>query len=431
MHATGVMTRPTWRAAGFALAVVLTGCGADTGPAAVPTPDASLQSTAASAQPPGESADAPAPSATEGPLTWQKVLDVGETGRVNSISDVAQLGDRLIAVGTSVHATIIHVGPYESDGLIRVSDDSGSTWRDVATPDVFLGAGLRRIVVVDGEAFVFGGMTSPESQGGFVWRSTDGDSWELGELPGFAGEGWWVTADIAGGPLGWVMIGQRISSEPPHTSEQQVWFTPDWENWELTRSAPGPASETGPNGEESYYDVAVGPEGFVVAAQLLLVGELPVRVLASSDGRDWHESPEQPALPRGTSMSAVAPLGGDWVGAGTISPGDGSPVWKSGNGLDWSQVALLADPQGREGFGWGRFLVSLEDRLFLSTQLRSLTAELEAGVWSSVDGVEWSLLDLDAGASVSSGLWLGDRWLLAGHADTIESNAVIWIGSGG
>lgn len=423
------MRRVTRAAAACALSV-LAGCGAGTEPSALPTSGAPAESTVATARP-SESVETPAPSATEAPLTWEKALDVGETGRVNSFSDVALLGDRLIAVGTSVHATIIHVGPYERDGLIRWSDDDGSTWQDVATPDVFVGAGLSRIVVMDGEAFVFGGRSALGSDAGFsVWRSRDGESWEIGELPGFDGEGW-VTAAVAGGPQGWVMVGQRISPQPPHTSEQQIWFSPDWETWELARTAPGPAPETGPNGEEMYHHVAAGPEGFVVAGQLQFVGELPPRILASSDGREWHEAPEQPHLPRGASMIAVAPLGADWVGAGTSSPGAGAPVWTSPNGLDWSDAALLTDPQAREGFGWGRFLVSVEDRLFLSTQLASLAAAVEAGVWTSVDGTEWSLLDVEAGASVSAGLGLGDRWLLAGHTDTVESNAVIWIGSGG
>jgi hypothetical protein len=419
----------------------MTGCGAEPAGSegrltAAPSPSVAGSATGASTREPSATASTAAtpspaaPIASPGSSTaalgaWNAVLDEGEPGRVNRLYDMARLGERIVAVGESVHTTVIHSGPYERSALLWLSDDGGATWRPIGDDPIFATAGLRRIVVVGDEAYIFGELGSP------VWRSLDGEHWERAQLPGFDADGWSMAA-IAGGPLGWVMVGERTTIDPYHNA-RQIWFSADWQRWELTRNEPGPAAAGAPAGEESYQDVGAGPEGFVVAGRLSLVGETQPRMLASADGRTWHVAPEQPALELGMEPLSVAPLAGDWIAAGAVPDGDrhAPALWHSPNGLDWSLTTRLVDPQARERFGFAHDLVSVADRLFLRTSLVDLATELEAGVWTSLDGVNWELLELDAAASVSAALWLGDRWLLAGYISGAESRAAIWSSAGG
>lgn len=416
----------------------LTGCAAEPAPSAgelTAEPSASdvgsthapasvEPSANATVSPPSETPMESQGSSTGALGAWDVVLDEGHSGRVNRLYDMARLGDRIIAIGESVHAEVVHVGPYERNGLIWVSDDDGATWRSVGDDPVFAGTRLRHIVVVAGEAYVF------DTLGFDVWRSVDGERWELAALPGFEDDGWEL-ADIAGGPLGWVMVGQ-VTTLDPYRNERQIWFSADWQSWELTRSQPGPPHGSGRGGEEWYEGVGAGPEGFVVAGQRNFDEEDQAWMLASADGRTWHVAPEQPALGRDMSPTVVAPLAGDWIAAGAVYDDvPEAPVWHSANGLDWRLVTRLADPEGRPDFGWGQALLSTADRLFLNTWRVGMAAEMETGVWTSLDGTNWELLDLDPAASVSAAIWLGDRWLLAGHIATRESRAAIWSSSEG
>lgn len=366
------------------------------------------------------------------PAGWEETVREGASERVLQVNDMAMRDGVLVAIGEAIHTTMLHIGPYIIDSRIWVSRDAGESWEEVSTGQ-FPNAGLKEVVAGDDGFYLFGYLEAVEADDPYenfsVWHSPDGRTWTKTTLGPFHAMDFQLT-DIEVGPRGWLAIGSLTDFSDGFYSENQIWHSPDGRIWTKTRSA----GTTDPyTGEEGYRDVGAGPEGFVVLGAINEVGGGDAMMLASADGRTWQvASTPSDMTTVGAGVDHVAPIGGDWVIAGSYGAIETGftpvPVWWSSNGMDWKLSAELAHPDRPAGYGWSRELTSSGDRLFLSTGIGGFAEQLEAGVWTSTDGRSWSLLPIDQAAHVAAAMRVDDRFILVGHIATRESDATIWVG---
>lgn len=152
--------------------------------------------------------------------------------------------------------------------------------------------------------------------------------------------------------------------------------------------------------------------------------------LASADGVSWFESSSQPALSDSVALWSLASHGGDWVAAGFSREDGRIPVSWSANGLDWQIVAWLTDPFGREAFGYGAYLVSDGERLFLSAGIQAEGIESRpGGVWTSDDARTWQHLALGEEAEVRAVVRSDGAFLLGGRIGDSGADAMVWNAS--
>jgi serine/threonine protein kinase len=269
--------------------------------------------------------------------------------------------------------TIIAVG--SADGYPAVwQGTSGGAWRLVssltqASADPGL-AGLS--AVTRGPDGWLAAGTGP-----FVLTSTDGTTWRPAgaitrDLAGVS------AVQAAGGAGGYVIAGQV--AEPGGAYRRDIWWSRNLKSWTEAHDL----NET--SGPTQVLAVAAGPSGFVSAGS----ADNKPAVWISPDGRAWTTVNLQ--LPGGASagvIQQVAVSGSRVVALGQQTTPDGiRPLAErsTDGGLSWQLVPFSAPAPGITFTA----LTSSSGGFTAAAQVGQAGADLDAAVWTSPDGANWT-----------------------------------------
>jgi hypothetical protein len=250
---------------------------------------------------------------------------------------------------------------------------SGGAWRLVSSPTLASAdpnlAGL--YAVTHGSAGWLAAGTGP-----FVLTSADGSTWRS------AGA---ITRDLAGvsavhaasGPGGYVIAGEVAQ---PGGYRPDVWWSRDLTSW-VQAQYPDETS-----GSSQVLAVAAGPSGFVSAGS----HDNRPAVWTTHDGRAW--TAVSLPLPAGASagvIQQVAVNGSRVVALGQQTTADGiRPLAEqsSDGGLTWQLVPFSAPGPGLDFTA----LTASPSGFTAAAQFGPAGGDLDAAVWTSADGVNWT-----------------------------------------
>ena len=334
-----------------------------------------------------------------GASSWREVGSFGAPDTIERVTAMVFAGEQFVAVGNyyaTAYAPDDELPPPE--GRVWLSPD-GRTWESLGSLATFKYAFLDKLVAAtDGTLLAFGHALSAAGAGSpAVWRSADGRTWDRFDagLPSDL-----QVVSVAHGARGYLL-----------NSFQQLWFSPDGLAWERVDE------------ERSFRGVGAGDEGFVAWFEAES-GDSAVTI-ASADGREWFAGDSFPG------GALVAPLGPDWISAvvpGVVEFPVDLQIWSSANGLDWTRVGTIHDPQDRDSFGYVHDLVSAGGRVFLTVTLSVCCGvAVPGGVWSSHDGTSWELADTDPESLVTAAAEHDGTIVLGGYIGVTEGRATFWV----
>lgn len=387
-----------------------------------PSPAAPTASDAVASASVPESASAaatsqePSPTSTVGatiPGEWTAAATFSEPGRRYVLGDLAAWSGGLVAVGTRYEqeARGVFGPPPAHAGRVWRSTD-GTEWTDATPAGIFGQVELQHLLAgADGALIVIGDTWTGLDRTSAAWATSDGESWEPIVLEGVPA-GAWITR-VASGAKGH-LAAAHVGAEP-HTL-----FSADGRQWESTLSD---ATAVGYLGS--------GDEGFVAS---IFRGDGAPLIVASSDGREWFDSPTRPG-----GAFLVAPRGADWLAMTTIF-GDALSVEtsQSANGLDWSPLGSVplrsVEFEGVSCSETPGGIHGLPTLSVLGTVLSGPCGEgavVAAGAsYASLDGVDWTRLPFGEQAFAAAAVTVGERVIVGTDTRTnlAENIGVIfWI----
>ena len=327
------------------------------------------------------------------------------SGTEASLAGVAAAGGTIVVVGANV---------------VLTSTD-GSTWTPQALPIVLGVSTARRAVAFGASAFVLAGedgalATSPTGaiwtdrtfatsgvyrsvafdgttyctvgNEGSVARSQNGSAWTL--QAGLVARPLWHWKSVASGAALFVAVG----------ASAEIISSPDCVTWTERNAGVTASPGTGIAGHLS--DVTFGGGSFAaVGEETPDVGEGVALIATSPDGITWTQRAATGLTTDEHSLQAVAQGGGRFVGLGKNHvTGRPIAVVSTDGGLTWTGQTLASFDPFEEvddvAFGNGVF-VAVGDR-----------------VWSSPDGVAWTLRRGYAGTPLRSVAFGGGRFVAGG-----------------
>ena len=282
----------------------------------------------------GRDAAAPSALAAGFPPAQSAAGDFGGGGLPVEVSAIAAAG-----------ATEVAVGSANRGGALWVSADGGSTWhRGALTPPAAGGAGAGQLAGVahgpSGWLAVGGDSTATTGTAAMspaVVGSPDGRTWTVtGSPAAFDGPGRIVTAAVAAGPGGYVIVGK--ASTGPRTVAA-AWYAPGLTGWRRAADArPGALDGAG---NRAMNAVSATSRGFVAVGA---VGERPAAWM-SGTGRTWTlVTLALPADATSAALDYVAANGGTVAAVGTevTAAGQRRPfaAVSTDAGATWTQAQL-------------------------------------------------------------------------------------------
>ena len=333
---------------------------------------------------------------------------------VTTVASIVAADDRFVAIG--------HHWPRVWDDLERevrawTSDDAGRSWEehtvDLGTDDVEVGG---MAVLPDGRFLAVGvvGLTlyrsNNEPPTTAAWISDDGVTWSATSAP-FVGvalpELVISGADVAAGAAGIVV-----------STGGTLWHSTDGRGWDLVHELPAAVATHG---------LDAGLEGFVAAAHETDGGAQ--FVLASGDGREWHQ--------RELVIGDITGIGGDWLGTAFSLDPSTIFILASANGLDWAAAVDVNDltaadgPKAGQGMESGITEVTLAsdgELVVLTLGWNHCCVQRAAGVevHASADGRTWEKLDLQPDAFVGAAASTERVRVLAGYVGR-AAEAAFWV----
>ena len=353
-------------------------------------------------------------------MGWRTVATFGAGGGWDYATAVVRSGETFLAVGFRMEPGN-KVGYNYVQGHQWTSSD-GQSWTEVPpgtefdvdlffVQDVVAGPSGSFIAYLSVSYALDSGSTKNA-----VRRSTDGRTWQEADTdldPGLQ------ITKVVRGAHGYLLLAQSLGTEP------SLWLSADGLQWEEVYRFSDATHIVGLD------DIGAGDEGFVAfGVRVALDGTWERFAFASADGREWVNAsqPFGAEDPQYRPPLVIAPLGPDWIAA-TAQRNDGAQIWFSANGLDWAPAAEIGGVSITQA--WAPVLVGAGQHLFFSPSGEFPTSMVRPpGIWSSIDGRNWTLLDL-GDAAVVRGAASGPAGLvLAGltipSAD--ESKATFWLG---
>jgi serine/threonine protein kinase len=243
---------------------------------------------------------------------WDRhYVDGKGTPGLQRISGIAEVGDRLIAVGYN-----------DAVAAAWYSDDGGSAWQ---AAQGMAGAPTARTVErgPDGSLWALGE--------GAIWRSSDGTTWQLGSSDAFPAEADVYGSTTVGDKV--VAVGQMPDADG--NGDAAVWVL-DGAGWSRVSAA-----AFDQRGSQSLTDVTFAPDGSIVAVGLDSTSGKAIAFVAD-DPRSWSKA-RVPAGAAPEKMNAVTylPTDREFVAGGqTTDPTTGgldAAIWFSADGKVWAR----------------------------------------------------------------------------------------------
>ena len=276
--------------------------------------------------------------------------------------------------------------------------DSSSVWSRVPHDEAVFGEGgpITYGVTAGGPGLVAVGSDGSDDGGldAAVWTSPDGITWSRvpHDETTFSGGGDLVMRSVIAGGPGLVAVGSDWSGDDVVAA---VWTSPDGITWSRV---PHDESVFGGGGDQLMASVTAGGPGLVAVGSDYLGDGAGAVVWTSPDGIAWSRVPHDEAVFGGEhspQMYGVTAGGPGLVAVGSDG-GFRAVVWSSPDGITWSRVPHDEPIFGGEGLpvmnsvtAGGPGLVAVgSDQPFDS-------ANNNAAVWTSPDGITWSRVPHD------------------------------------
>jgi hypothetical protein len=238
-----------------------------------------------------------------------------------------------------------------------------------------------------------------------VWSSEDGVNWKLVTLAP------WERRHDAGYAVFnnkmWIVGGDKNTGH----YQNNVWSSADGVNWELvTDNVPWANRAT-------QYVLTFNDRLWLMGGQKIFESSTPVvafnDVWSSWDGANWQqETPNAAWSPRGLIMGSVEFQGRVWViGGGQYDVRTfNNDVWSSADGVHWTLVLAQAPWSPRQFHN----ITVFDNKIWV---LAGGDAQNQGGVndiWYSTDGVQWTQLE-------------ATPWTPRHAASTIVQNSYLWL----
>ena len=291
-------------------------------------------------------------------------------------------------------ATTTSLPPVETAAPVDVSSLG---WARVAHDEAVFGGGDDQVinsVVAEGPGLVaVGSDASGGDLDAAVWTSSDGLTWSRAahDEEVFGGEDdQSMSRVIAGGP-GLVAVGSDGTNLRGKNIDAAVWTSSDGITWSRV---PHDDAVFGGDGDQVIKGVAVGGPGFVAVGSETIKFNVDAAVWTSPDGITWSRVPHDEAVFGGTkdeAMLSVVAGGPGLVSVGSFGKGGDHDaiVWTSTDGLTWSLVAHDEAVFGGESMQVMHRVVAGGPGLLVF----GLNGPFDAGsavVWFSTDGTTWT-----------------------------------------
>lgn len=222
----------------------------------------------------------------------------------------------------------------------------------------------------------------------------------------------------------WLLGGWDPPYHPPHYTHSEVWSSFDGENWNYENEAPWPARHIGSwlVSEDAMWVIGGDPQSGCLTD-----------VWKSTDGINWTQTVS--AIPG--YVNRICPNYAYTAGQLFVYGGEqcsGSPlndVWSSTDGITWNHIA------DAPWIGRGMQINSCVDnsgQIWMLSGSSDGTRRAYNEVWKSADGITWTLVNESApwkGRYWHTVAWFDDKmWLMGGMATSLEMNDV-WYSSDG
>jgi len=377
------------------------------------------------------------PTVTDAVLSSEQSGVFSDGGEVRQeLASVTAAGPGLVVVGYSSTGSFLYpVQTYDS-AAVWTSVDATNWVRAPDDPAVFSPSRLTEMVdvAVGGPGLVAVGRLAQSDDftnpglAGVVWTSVDGTTWSL--VPHdesiFGGPGNQILYGVTAGGPGLVAVGVDGGGYSVSV-DAAVWTSVDGSEWSRV-----------PHDEEVFggaaiNSVTVGGPGLVAVGSSGVGGDnLDYReateadknfttdavVWTSVDGITWSRVPQDVVVfggPGDQSMSKVIAGGPGLVAVGSDAVGNdntaNAAVWTSVDGLIWSRVrndeVIFGGPNAQRMTsvttgGPGLVAVGVD-----GLDVGGADFDLDAAVWTSVDGITWSRVAHD---EVAFG-GVGSQWM--------------------
>ena len=208
-----------------------------------------------------------------------------------------------------------------------------------------------------------------------VWNSVDGLNWV------FVNNAPWPARHVSG----WLIHDNAmwlVGGDPQSGSLTDVWTSSDGVNWtEVLNAIPNYQLRSlhhvaSSNGNIfSFGGSSTSPDDICLN-----------EVWKSADGTNWSQLPNAPWIPRGSMLNSVVDNDQNiWLlgGGRVLSFRDYNDVWKTADGINWTEVSTNApwDPRHWHNTAW------YDNKMWVLNG--SAKGEDNGETWYSADGVEW------------------------------------------
>ena len=344
------------------------------------------------------------------------------------------------AVAAAVTLALVVAGIIAVDSkLTTQSLPEELTWVEVNPSTTGLGGpGNQRInrLLSSNEGFIAVG--EDDSSGrpdAAVWTSEDGEAWTRRAPDTLAEPGGQGMLGVASGDPGLVAVGYRGHGG---TLDAAVWTSEDGREWtpvEGDHDLEGARNEVMNRVARTKFGlVAVGYQG--------LGGDRDAAAWVSDDGFDWYraEVPEEPGDHETQEMRGIAASGGNLVAVGEVGLAGNydAAAWFSKDGTRWQRRAQSPGVFGGPGEQIMTSLVASEAG-FVAVGWDEVRRDLDAQVWTSGDGMDWSRLSYNEAVFGGDGdqlLWgvelSAGTFIAVGRDDSGGgSDAAVWTSEDG
>lgn len=333
-----------------------------------PSPSQALATQSAAATP-EPTATTPAAAAE---LAWQRIDPFPDADEGSAAVSVTAGGPGFVAVG------ITGISPTGQQNAAVWTSPDGLDWSSVEDMNGGLQtASMAGVTARDSLLVAVGrSLVSVDQDIAAAWTSNDGTTWDRvsleGQIEHFEGT---QMIGVTAGEAGFVAVGSA-----PRMDASAAWTSTDGLAWQ--RVPHGPVFET-----SFMWSVTTGGPGFVA------VGwegrpEIRAAVWTSPDGVEWTLAEPLPGGEEFQARSVAEGEDGTLVAVGDSIGGGQSAIWTSQDGVTWTAVG---DPAMFEGTLVSSVVAFRGGFLAAGSVTAGGGVGVDAAVWTSPDGEEWTL----------------------------------------